>query len=255
MSGIYSTNKIKNLNQLNDVSITDLSGDEVLKYEASTGLWKNGTTSGVENLNDLNDVLITSVANDEVLKYEASSGKWINGTGGGGGGGTEYYFNARKDGSDPFRVTTANTQQVLKPNIAPSGVWLTSLETTGYNQFNTTSAEWTCPLTGLYNVSIRSRFFVDPNSSDTMKDATLYLTKQTGGSGSFDIVGRAEITDTYNTSTNDRLSSVSLQMTGIFDFNVGDKLRPEVKKDSVGNTLLKCGTGSYDPQFSIHKIA
>jgi hypothetical protein len=46
MSGIYSTNKIKNLNQLNDVNITDISNDEVLKYNATTGLWENGTAGG-----------------------------------------------------------------------------------------------------------------------------------------------------------------------------------------------------------------
>jgi len=77
MSGIYSTNKIKNLNQLNDVNITDISNDEVIKYNASTGLWENGS-AGVENISELNDVSITSVANDELLKYNTSSGKWEN---------------------------------------------------------------------------------------------------------------------------------------------------------------------------------
>ena len=41
MSGIYSTNKIKNLNQLNDVNITDLSNNDIIQYNGSSGLWEN----------------------------------------------------------------------------------------------------------------------------------------------------------------------------------------------------------------------
>ena len=41
MSGIYSTNKIKNLNQLNDVNITDLSNNDIIQYNSTNQLWEN----------------------------------------------------------------------------------------------------------------------------------------------------------------------------------------------------------------------
>jgi len=50
MSGIYSTNKIKNLNQLNDVVITDISNNDIIQYNASSGLWENKSDFTIDEL-------------------------------------------------------------------------------------------------------------------------------------------------------------------------------------------------------------
>ena len=44
-------------------------------------------TPNILNLNDLGNVNTTSVVDGQVLKYDATTQKWINGTGGGGGAG------------------------------------------------------------------------------------------------------------------------------------------------------------------------
>ena len=143
MSGIYSTNKIKNLNQLNDVNITDVSNDEVIKYNASTGLWENGV-AGVENISELNDVSITTPANDEVLKYNASSGKWENGT---AGGGDPYFFKAIIETNQTIRRSGGFGRIAL----SPSGF------RTPYNTSDTDLANniWTCPSNGVYRITLK----------------------------------------------------------------------------------------------------
>ncbi len=50
MSGIYSTNKIKNLNQLNDVNITDLSNNDIIQYNASSSLWENKSDFTIDEI-------------------------------------------------------------------------------------------------------------------------------------------------------------------------------------------------------------
>lgn len=42
----YTTKPEPSLEQLTNVSITDVSNDEVLKYNSTTGLWENGTAGG-----------------------------------------------------------------------------------------------------------------------------------------------------------------------------------------------------------------
>ncbi len=163
MSGIYSTNKIKNLNQLNDVSITDVSNDEVIKYNASSGLWENGTAGGVENLSELNDVSITSVANDEVLKYNSTSGKWENGTAGGGGG-DPYFFKA-----------IIPTNQIIRRS---GGFGRIALSPSGFRApYNTSDSDlanniWTCPSDGVYRITLR---LVARSTDDNMRTAQIGL--------------------------------------------------------------------------------
>lgn len=53
---------------------------------ASTSYHANTVVGSLIRLSELNDVTITSIANDQVLKWSSSAGKWVNGTGGGGAG-------------------------------------------------------------------------------------------------------------------------------------------------------------------------
>lgn len=55
---------------------------------ATTGAYSDlsGTPTIPDDLNDLTDVNITSPTNGQVMKYNATTQKWENGTGGGGGG-------------------------------------------------------------------------------------------------------------------------------------------------------------------------
>ena len=364
MSGIYSTNKIKNLNQLNDVNITDLSNDEVIKYNSTSGLWENGT-AGVENLSELNDVSITSEANNELLKYNSTSGKWentdtidveeanvdrwlirnlvpgvcamgydtiynanqnsyafaqqddgatfincksgktiyfvhgnnntlmtmnntvislnrelefktgvelkTNGSYGTTGAvltsrGTNnspiwtepYYFSATSDGANggQFRITTADdTRLPLLHNasLGTGGAWTTTLETSGKNQFDETTAQWTCPQTGIYNITIRSRMNIDPFPDGNIGEVYLYLYKDTGSGFTIRMADSVRVDETE--SGTDPITNISLQITGLFSLNENDKVRREVMKNSDDTQELKCETGDYDPQFSIHKIA
>ncbi len=61
MSGIYSTNKIKNLNQLNDVNITDLSNNDIIQYNASSALWENKSFPDIPNLTNYSDASFNNV--------------------------------------------------------------------------------------------------------------------------------------------------------------------------------------------------
>ncbi len=78
-----------------------------------------------------------------------------------------YYFSATSNGANggAFRITTADdTRLPLLHNasLGLGGAWTTSLETSGKNQFDETTAQWTCPKTGIYHITIRSQMNVDP---------------------------------------------------------------------------------------------
>lgn len=66
------------LNQLNDVSISGATNDQVLKY--TSGTWSNqdesGGGGGSTALDDLTDVTITSSSADDFLSYSGSA--WVN---------------------------------------------------------------------------------------------------------------------------------------------------------------------------------
>jgi hypothetical protein len=84
-----------NLNNDEKVQIVSPSDNQVLTYEASTGLWKNKapTGGGATNLDSLTDVVIDSPVTGQVLKYDGTT--WVNdtdatGEGGGGSIGSSY---------------------------------------------------------------------------------------------------------------------------------------------------------------------
>jgi hypothetical protein len=52
--------------------------------DSVNGLFPDENGNVEVNLDDINDVDITSAADGQILKYDATSGKWVNGSGGGG---------------------------------------------------------------------------------------------------------------------------------------------------------------------------
>jgi hypothetical protein len=61
---------------LRDVTLTSPAGGELLKYDAGTSKWINGTLA----LTALSDVVITAVASNQVLSWDSGTSKWINRT-------------------------------------------------------------------------------------------------------------------------------------------------------------------------------
>lgn len=168
-----------------------------------------------------------------------------------------YYFSATSDGANggAFRITTVDdSRQPLLHNSAlgTGGAWTTNIETTGKNQFDETTAQWTCPKTGIYNITIRCLMNIDPFPNGNIGEVYLYLFKNTGG-GFTTVIGFASRTDETESGT-EPITTMTLQITGLFSLNEGDKVRPEVMKKSDDTQQLKCGRFGYDPQFSIHKI-
>lgn len=69
-----------------------LGADQASTITALNNAFNAQADSGV-NVSELDDVTLTSLANDHVLKYNSSTSKWVNAAesgGGGGGGGTNY---------------------------------------------------------------------------------------------------------------------------------------------------------------------
>ena len=70
-----------NLEDLENVTITDLSNGQILKYNSTASTWENVTDpSGVETLNDLTDVTITNLTNGQILQYNEFNELWENAT-------------------------------------------------------------------------------------------------------------------------------------------------------------------------------
>lgn len=82
-----SVKKIDHLSSLLDVSITNLTEGDILRY-GGNGLWYNTTanidgstsTGGVSKLSQLSDVLLLGVSDGQGLVYSSASGKWVNKT-------------------------------------------------------------------------------------------------------------------------------------------------------------------------------
>ena len=74
---ILATVKIGNIDDLNDVSITTPSDNQVLTYDANSGEWINANAqSGATSLDNLTDVTIINAASGETLLYDGA--KWVN---------------------------------------------------------------------------------------------------------------------------------------------------------------------------------
>ena len=72
---------------LQDVTISNPSDGQVLKYDSNTGKWINASGSASYSLNDLTNVDVSNPSNGQVLKYNSTSQKWENANESGGGGG------------------------------------------------------------------------------------------------------------------------------------------------------------------------
>ena len=73
----YTKGGVKVLDDLDDVTISGPSDDQVLTYNSTTGQWEN-ETGGASALNDLTDVTISSASEQNILVYDSTSNQWIN---------------------------------------------------------------------------------------------------------------------------------------------------------------------------------
>ena len=167
-----------------------------------------------------------------------------------------YYFNATKPSANVFRVTNTNdTIVAIKPNTSLTGLqgdWVADTWSTDVNDFNATEGEWTCPKTGIYHISFRAAFNTDPGSTDTMERVKMYLYNNSTS------IAQALYLDTYgSSSTSDRITAVSLQISGLFNITLNDVIQGRCEKRTSGssNQLKVGGSSGVDPQFSIYRVA
>lgn len=67
------------LRNMSDVDVEDVQNGQVLKWNATTEKWENGTGGGgVSSLDDLSDVEIDTPSNGQVLKYNTLDSEWQN---------------------------------------------------------------------------------------------------------------------------------------------------------------------------------
>lgn len=96
-----SVRKIDHLSKLLDVSINDITENDILQF-GNDGKWHNiqpsslgissggnNTTGGATKLTDLTDVYISGLSNGQTLVYSSINNKWINSTITNTGGGSE----------------------------------------------------------------------------------------------------------------------------------------------------------------------
>lgn len=110
--------KVDHLSKLNDVSINNITENDVLQF-GNDGLWHNvqptksgisggaSGSGGVTKLSELTDVYISGVSNGQALVYSSISNRWINSNietpGNGGSGDLSGY------------LTTADAQKLYLP--------------------------------------------------------------------------------------------------------------------------------------------
>ena len=88
--GLTSATAIHDLtDQITDIA-TAIIGDDYYNKTESDERYVQRNALNID-LDDLTDVNITTPENGQVLKYDAASDKWVNGTGGGGEPGTNDY--------------------------------------------------------------------------------------------------------------------------------------------------------------------
>ena len=67
------------LRNMSDVDVEDVQNGQVLKWNATTEKWENGTGGGgASSLDDLSDVEIDTPSNGQVLKYNTLDSEWQN---------------------------------------------------------------------------------------------------------------------------------------------------------------------------------
>jgi hypothetical protein len=66
------------LEDLSNVTIDNVSNNQILKYDADTEQWVNSDNVVVANVEDLSNVTIDNVSNNQILKYDADTEQWVN---------------------------------------------------------------------------------------------------------------------------------------------------------------------------------
>lgn len=67
------------LRNMSDVDVEDVQNGQVLKWNATTEKWENGTGGGgTSSLDDLSDVEIDTPSNGQVLRYNTLDSEWQN---------------------------------------------------------------------------------------------------------------------------------------------------------------------------------
>ena len=72
--GLVLNPYVDEVNELRDVTITNVADNQVLSYDSATSMWVNTSLP----INDLGDVTITSPESDQVLTYDADNSRWVN---------------------------------------------------------------------------------------------------------------------------------------------------------------------------------
>lgn len=62
---------------LTDVALSGLADQQVLRYDATSGFWKNAT-AGTGTLASLTDILLSTLVDKAVLRWVAAANKWEN---------------------------------------------------------------------------------------------------------------------------------------------------------------------------------
>jgi hypothetical protein len=127
MSGIYSDNQlVKEIEDLEDVSLSSLADEEVLKYDSATRLWKNGTAGG----------------GDPYVFY-------VNGTATG---------QMLRGGTVQTSGTNFTRHTIMWATTLPSPYNTNDSDLTGTND-----QLWTCPSDGLYSIYADINIRANPN--------------------------------------------------------------------------------------------
>ena len=93
------------LNDINDVTITNATSNQFLKFDGTN--WVNSTVEagGATNLDGLSDVIVTNPTSTQVLKFDGTN--WVNSTVEAGGA-------TNLDGLTDVNITNPTNAQILK---------------------------------------------------------------------------------------------------------------------------------------------
>lgn len=123
------------LRNMSDVDVEDVQNGQVLKWNATTEKWENGTGGGgVSSLDDLSDVEIDTPSNGQVLKYNTLDSEWQNMT---------LISDSTTSGSTVWSSNKTNSELALKedaPTILTSTLSAGSTSLTFSNAAITTTA-------------------------------------------------------------------------------------------------------------------
>ena len=61
-----------------DINTATLADGDIIRWDATNSKWVKGQIPTIENLDDIGDVTLTELANGQIIKYDAVLGKWVN---------------------------------------------------------------------------------------------------------------------------------------------------------------------------------